>query len=181
MLFKPDLIDKIVRREKTQTRRPYYPDKHDIVWSIAEGKPPEIRAIFVIGRRRWAVGRDYSVQPGRGKRGVWWDCEKREYFDGAGTGVYPDGFKPLRIRITRIRIEDVRLISANDAIAEGFKDVWGFWATWCGFYDPKAVTLTNALIAFNGLHKRPDERYQAVALDFEIAQSKLTAPSGEGA
>ena len=63
------------------------------------------------GRCKWQIGCDYAVQPARGKAAV------------------------ARIRVTNIRQEDVRLISVEDAKAEGFKDPLQFLETWVSMHD----------------------------------------------
>ncbi len=48
MIFKPELVEKILAGEKTETRRKAKPD----------------------GAQRYVPGRTYAVQPGRTKKGV---------------------------------------------------------------------------------------------------------------
>ena len=83
MIFKPELVTKVLTGEKTQTRR-----KADY------------------GACRYTVGRDYAVQPGRGKKSV------------------------ARIRITDEHRELLSLISDEDARREGFDDKAAFFAYW---------------------------------------------------
>lgn len=56
MIFKPELVEKVLAREKTVTRRPV---KY-------EDTGFEIRAMPC----RYKVGRTYALQPGRGKKAV---------------------------------------------------------------------------------------------------------------
>ena len=83
MIFGQEMIEKIVNGEKKVTRR------------------------VTIGRYR--VGGVYSVQPGRGKKGV------------------------AKIRITDIRLETVGDINRREAILEGFntdnpvRDFFSYW------------------------------------------------------
>lgn len=90
MIFRPELARKIARGEKTQTRRPVKPgEKHC----------------------RYREGRDYAVQPGRGK--------------------------PSSFRILILAVEDQALgdLTYRDARAEGFKTRDEFQAYWRSLYD----------------------------------------------
>jgi hypothetical protein len=65
-------------------------------------------------RTKWEVGKEYAVQPGRGKAAVG------------------------RIQITNIRHEDVRYISDADVRAEGFSSDYSFLLTWTKMHDKAA-------------------------------------------
>lgn len=102
MLFKPELIEKILKGEKTQTRRIKKPGERLT-------KYPDGRKVAVVGALpdvtrhiKWVVGQTYAIQPGRGKEGV------------------------ARLRVLDIRVEVARDISESDAIAEGFSGVAEF-------------------------------------------------------
>lgn len=103
-------------------------------------------------RRLWYVGQSIAVQPGRGQKSVG------------------------RIEITAIRREDVRQISHEDAVAEGFKDTTEFWYTWIGMHDkPWLETFEYAndkgcLYEYGFWHKRPEHRYQAWVLEFRLVE-----------
>lgn len=94
MIFRPELARKIARGEKTMTRRPIKPgEKHC----------------------RYREGRDYAVQPGRGK--------------------------PAAFRILILTVEDQALgdLTYRDARAEGFKtrdEFQAYWTSLHGHYDP---------------------------------------------
>lgn len=94
MIFRPELARKIARGEKTQTRRPVKPgEKHC----------------------RYREGRDYAVQPGRGK--------------------------PSSLRILILAVEGQALgdLTYRDARAEGFKtrdEFQAYWRALYGSYDP---------------------------------------------
>jgi hypothetical protein len=180
MLFQEVLIEKIVCDKKTQTRRPI---KEGEVLRRKELPLGGWKNLAVVqnGRTKIAVGRDYAVQPGRGKQGVLWHPDTKvtitqdayELVVSRTGDTLTDGFVPLRIRVLSIRREDVRKISHNDAVAEGFSiGRMGFWKTWCGFYDPYILDLLNAEVYDNHartlLNKRPDELYQAWAYTFEV-------------
>ena len=159
MLFKPELINKIVLGEKTQTRRP-----------VKSTDPT------------WRVGKTYAVQPGRGQSGVWWNPQTKEWL--RFRSEYHGAVELLRIRILEIDSQDVRDISHADSIAEGFNtecDPKGkFLEIWCGFYDP--IMLVTPLMKDGQMdsaadHKprhislsdRPLELYMGWVLKFEIA------------
>lgn len=59
MLFSPDLVEKILRGEKTQTRRRRHGEN-----------PTGQRDGWVDEPCRYKAGRTYAVQPGRGKKAV---------------------------------------------------------------------------------------------------------------
>jgi hypothetical protein len=102
MLFKPELCEKILRDEKTQTRRlvkpgekgAIYPDGR--IWAVWDRS----------GHLKWEVGRTYAVCPGCGKPGIG------------------------RIRLTAIRKEGLLELSREDEIAEGFHLEGYFFITW---------------------------------------------------
>lgn len=193
MLFKWELIEKIVRGEKIQTRRPV--KEGEEFWRNHLGEPS---CITHNGRTKIAVGKDYAVQYGRGKPTAYYQKYRGESrmvrevlpyekykraFDKhgvtAGWHLQQSGYYPLRILITDIRREDVRNISLDDAIAEGFESRLDFWKVWCGFYDPSAWETTASIASqklmsrpyqspYMVLKKRPDELYQAWAYTFEV-------------
>lgn len=99
---------------------------------------------------KWEVGHTYAVQPARNRKAV------------------------ARIRITEICREDVRHIGAEDVVAEGFLSRFAFWRVWCGMHDKAALPLVNDALnggaASKAWHERPDERYQAWVLSFELVK-----------
>lgn len=101
---------------KTQTRRPVKRPEwgitsfHEGMAYAEEGVGEIIEVWGRRGYRKWAVGRTYAVQPGRGKKAVG------------------------RIRITKIRRERLRDITEDDAQAEGMqryqeRDYLGYYKT----------------------------------------------------
>ncbi|HEY5901534.1 MAG TPA: ASCH domain-containing protein [Anaerolineales bacterium] len=100
MNFKPELIEKILRGEKTQTRRLVgerdfcLPGLH-----LAEIKSVVIEDGYRDNRHRikWQVGQTYAICPGRGKQAVG------------------------RIQITAIRRERLQEITSDDCWAEGVR------------------------------------------------------------
>lgn len=103
--FKKELADRILAGKKTQTRRPV---KESDSFRFDGGAYPEVHRN---GRLLWYKPGIYAIQPGRGKPRVG------------------------HLQIKDIKIEDVRNISLEDAIAEGFESQLGFLATWIAFYD----------------------------------------------
>ncbi len=104
MIFKPEMVEKILAGEKSVTRRP-------VKW---EDTGFEVRNLPC----KYEVGKDYAVQPGRGKKAV-----------------------------GRIRVLDVQRgrlgVAATwpraEARREGFKvwrDLMHYWAVLYGGYDP---------------------------------------------
>ncbi|MBL8162442.1 MAG: hypothetical protein JNJ61_10690 [Anaerolineae bacterium] len=169
MQFKPELIERILAGEKTQTRRVVKPNERLI------GFMPGTRFANCVAIMRdqhphsikWQIGRDYSLQPGRGKIGV-------------GT----------RIRVTDLRLdEDVRQISEADARAEGFRNREEFLETWIAIND-KSANMTWVNLEFRKewkwytgrrwhpisydddpiayLMSRQAERYRAWVIQFEV-------------
>lgn len=125
MIFKPELLEKVLAGAKTQTRRPAH---YGEVAINPFGTPLmlideiDISKYFVIetvlnpnGNRRFKVNQSYAAQPGRGKPAQ------------------------ARIIVQKVRFEDVRNISQADAVAEGFRDRLEFWQTWCAFYCPRPM------------------------------------------
>lgn len=98
MFFKPEMIDKILAEEKTVTRRP----------------AKESASKGLHGDRwmpcRYEVDKDYSVQPGRGKKSV------------------------ARVRVLHVNREHVGAIGDADAELEGFEDRNDFRAYWHRLY-----------------------------------------------
>lgn len=115
---------------------------------------PDFNNIYSVcnGKRTvYQVGKDYAVQPGRTKPAI------------------------ARIRITGIRREDVREIDLEDVVAEGFKYEGEFLYTWCSMHDPKGYSEYFKQRVYPQqpavfLKSRPDNRYQAWALTFEVVK-----------
>lgn len=180
-IFKPELIDKIVVGKKTQTRRP---SKAGEVLRQIESPHGGYKPLGVYqhNRAKMLIGHDYAVVPGRGKPGVCWQSELQTWRETGMNNRCDDASKMLRIRVLDIRQEDVRNISVEDAIAEGFETRADFWRVWCGFYDTIALPLLEMSVAekrfLSGslqsdnarLKKRPDELYQAWAYTFEVVR-----------
>lgn len=135
--------ENVLSGDKVQTRRIVKPGHQARL--NADG---QIEAVTVNGRALWQVGKTIAVQPGRRAKSVG------------------------RIRITGIRREDVRQISDDDARAEGYTDKAGFWGIWTRMHDlPMAVEGDGHDQAWqNRLLDRPDDRYDAWVLAFELVE-----------
>ena len=152
MLFKRELVEKILMKWKWQTRRLRKPGEepgepiYDTYWdrySYTHVTSPN-------GRVKWKVGSTYAVQPGRGQKQV------------------------ARFRLLKIREEDVRGISNEDAFAEGFPVCaarYWFLKTWCGFHDKPGLKCLH--VDDDWLEERPVNRYRAWALDFELVEPAI--------
>lgn len=180
MLFKVALAEKIIKGEKTQTRRPVKPGER---LEMVDGLLTVMRG----HRLRMQQGRDYAVCYGRGKATRWYNADKcliphELYLKARGHSgaswredFAAKGWTEFRILLTDIRCEDVRDISHDDSIAEGFKSCVEFLETWAGFYDSSQLSvLRDAYWSDAQKHvlisDRPYRLYQAWAYTFEIAE-----------
>jgi hypothetical protein len=164
---------------KTQTRRPrsngecLYPASGNHRYA---GQPPLVET--PLGHIKWQVGRLYKVQPARGQQTIHY-----RPLMGVGSGYeaqsgQPGGnggkqWKPLQIRITDIRREDVRQISEADAVAEGFVNSDTYLGWRANHYDHKLWKVwdekTVDLVGWREfIAARPAYLYDAWALTFEV-------------
>lgn len=135
ILFKPELAAKVMDGSKTQTRRLVQP-----------GDEKRFSSVFAINdskppRKRWQIDQTYAVIPGMYNKGIG------------------------RIRILKIEYDpDVRLISEEDAHAEGFGNAVQFLRVW--------VSLCDKTFAKDNDHiwERPANLYNAWKLTFEVAK-----------
>lgn len=181
MLFKPELALKILTGEKTQTRRPIKAGEKLV-------ERDGLKTVLTAGGRiKIQVGRDYAVQFGYGKPTRFWNPETSEMMSWdayeANRVEHGDvhmfwvfrqnGFIPMRIRMTEIRCEDVRNISYDDTLDEGFEYYEKFLSVWCAFYDQKSLPIvTDSYYSTSQIHvlmsARPEHKYQAWAYTFEL-------------
>jgi uncharacterized protein YhfF len=119
MLFKPELCEKILKGEKTQTRRIKKSGERFVDYL------PGGKAVFTERRTKWVVGQTYAICPGRGKPAVG------------------------RIRLLDIREERVKDISEADAIVEGVdKNCPGDWQNCPGCLDLKRCDAEGEYIRY---------------------------------
>jgi hypothetical protein len=119
VIFRPVLVDKILKGSKTVTRRPlkrYVPPVSP--WIVTKGGerrrrpiPSTIEIGGVTFLRPYKVGKVLPIQKGRGKPAV------------------------THVRITGLRTERVGAITHLDARAEGFRTTGEFKAYWTRLYD----------------------------------------------
>jgi len=154
MIFQHTL-DKVLNGTKTQTRRIVQPGDTVLnYWrnpiSSFNAGGCEIGVVKRNGRDLWQAFNSYAVQMGRGKPAV------------------------ARMLIRYIRREDVRCISHEDVIAEGFGDETEFLKIWIAMHDKSA--LDRYIKSQDGFDRdmylagRPAERYDAWALTFAVVE-----------
>lgn len=171
--FKPELLQKIVAGEKTQTRRP-----------VKEGEQlTELGGLKTVlsysGRIKYQVGRSYACTYGRGKPTARWGYSEAgenkllvtwdEYCNWKDHADFAEKYPLVRYQLTDIRQEDVRKISLHDSIQEGFFDTLGFLETWCNFYDIMALNHDFWFEKFR-LEQRPDHLYDGFAYTFQLVE-----------
>ncbi len=112
MIFRPLLIDAIREGLKSETRRLMLPGD-EIESREGPGSPGRMTKRLQVrradGRLRWATGRIYWAQPGRGQFGT------------------------LRYTISDIFLERLQAITIEGAVREGISNVnpvWAFGALW---------------------------------------------------
>lgn len=125
MLFKPELAQKVLSGEKTQTRRLGKPGFKP--WYRYDETIPAV-VVTELHRPVWQVGKTYAVCPGRGKHSIG------------------------RIRLVKIRREQVGAITETDALAEGFSDRRAF------------------INAFKAINPKADPEDLVWVLDFELVK-----------
>jgi hypothetical protein len=161
--------EKVLSGEKTQTRRLW--KQYEILlrdyWTVEGGQDRVIQASDpnISTRTIWQVGKDYAIQPGRGKKSVG------------------------RFVVTALRDhEDVRNISDIDVRAEGFDSKWAFLQTWTAMRDPSAHWCFDAqrvdywintgkrreLVGWETVQEiiagRPVEHYKAWPITFKLCE-----------
>ncbi len=138
-------INAVLSGEKTQTSRIVKAGQRLIRLEQPFGGYKNIEIRTVNDHVLYRVGSTYSVQGGRGQKGVG------------------------RIEITSIARKDVRDITEAEVKAEGFASDNDFFNVWCAMHDPDML-----LWALKGLSlkTRSKERYQAWVLTFKKVDEK---------
>lgn len=142
-------FEKVLDGSKVATSRIVKPG--DMANALTTG---EIFAVTAGSRLVYALGKDYAVQPGRGKKAVG------------------------RVRITGIDRYDVRTITGAQARAEGFRDKYQFLLLWCEMHDPAFhknwLLLCGEDVAEYAcptiIRERPAALYDAWLLTFELVK-----------
>jgi len=191
MQFTQERAIQVFNETKTQTRRPVHDRDVAIITHLPDTDQGFHGCDSVYSANgaalRYLVGHTYAVQPGRGKPALWWHtlngkCEalpnpvpmllsyKHQFGNEWETRLNDAGYYQARIKLLEIWREDVRNISLEDAVAEGFKDQAGFWEAWIMMYDR---VLRRELVrhgSITGLPDRPKVLYMAWALRFELVK-----------
>lgn len=182
MIFAPEEAKKILARQKTQTRRLIKNDAN--IQEELTGK--SIRRVIQYspgypgGRVKWEVGKTYAVQPDRGKPALWVNydhpCYDIDIWENITTAdkeiAAKQGYQPGRIKITRIRAEQLQNISGADAVAEGI-DLYQSGRFWILSRDDNAVLAYMTL--WNSLHTKKGTRWEdnpeVWVIEFELVDS----------
>lgn len=135
MIFKPELVALVLKGKKTATRR------------IANGRDA----------CRYRVGRDYAVQPGRGKPQV------------------------ARITITDVERQALRQLTFDDAIAEGFRTRAEFARYWMRLhelgYEPSGATADQLLDHW--IERHGDTQVWAIRFELVVLPTPPLYPTQE--
>lgn len=127
-------IDKVLSGEKTQTRRIVKPGEDNVRRYSVYSNQPAIETVVNGDRVVYQIGKDYAVQPGRGKPAV------------------------ARIRVTGLRREDVRTISDDDVKAEGFSSREEFLYAWVSMHDANAAFCEDVIGGWAQWRRLPGEK-----------------------
>lgn len=107
-----------------------------------------------------------------------------DFVDWTRQKLLTHGWQPLRIRVLSIRREDVREISEEDVLAEGFGTRAAFLLAWIAMHDKQAVRKDQFVMSkyvsaelldgvlMGRLWDRPFSRYDAWVLTFELAKDE---------
>jgi hypothetical protein len=105
VIFRPEMVEKILAGEKTVTRRPVK-FEIDTTW----GQEPIKRAL----PSRYIVGKDYAMQPGRGKAAI---------------------ERILILSVTRCELRPFDVVQREEeAVREGFETWQAFVNYWVSLY-----------------------------------------------
>jgi hypothetical protein len=128
------------------------------------------------GRLKWAVGRDYAVQPGGGMPSVYWldgpfgkewatpDKWKTQAsgisYTPQNLGGFIEGWRPLRILISDIRQERLQDISEADAVAEGCQNTCQPYYSWGDVYETGCTAREDYAELWDASNTRKGTRWQ---------------------
>ena len=137
--------------DKTETSRLVH--EGDYTWVCGEmdapWKPRGFTSLYssvhhASDRPRFVAGKDYPIEPGRGKKSVG------------------------RYRILTIWRQDVRTMLLAQREAEGFHDLYGFWMVWGKMYDAGFLSKNGIYAYCAELKNRPEDRYRAWRMEIEV-------------
>lgn len=187
MLFKMQLIEKIVRGEKCETRRLVKPDSNIFF-------TPKFTCVIRNGRTLYETGKTYTICYGRAKPQVFYmwfraaemrdepvldfahlvtarvgetrvtaeSLAKDQCGDEWKLRLVELGYKPLSIRLTALRQEALQEITFSSAIAEGVLPT------------PEYTAEENFSILWDTINKKKGERWQdnpqVYVLGFEVVK-----------
>lgn len=150
MIFQYHTLEKVLAGTKTQSRRLIKPDETLV---SVENPFGGYKPLYVRNNRNYSrlytIGQTYLVQRKSGQN------------EGA-----------VRIRIDNITRQDVRQITDQDAIAEGYRSAYNFMCWWCAINDP-IIVVGNQIVRIEWdtkLRRRPDKKYQAWVLSFHLVK-----------
>ena len=132
MIFRPELVDKVVAATKTQTRRRMSPNPNS----------PWYRE-----RCQYKAGREYAVQPGRGKTSV------------------------AHIRVDRVEAVRLDALTPAEARAEGFETVEQFQDYWRSLHGGKFPGHEWVwMLEFTVTERAEYDRQHALEIDMAVMQ-----------
>lgn len=150
MLMKEELAQSIIDGTKRQTRRPIKTGEKLITMD-------GVKTVMSADSKRikYQVGREYSIQYGRGLPTRWfrdndahllplemfkeWHGIQGDYGEFRADVLRANDYIPLKIKLLDIWAEDVRTINLGASLAEGFSGADEFLCTWAEFYDKKIL------------------------------------------
>lgn len=180
MLMKEELVRLVIEGKKLQTRRPI---KAGEALVTVDG----VRTVTMANGKRikYQVGREYSLQYGRGLPTRLWHKDEglmdwafyRDSLANQGQQFLEIsklmGWHPLKYKLLDVWAEDVRGISYENSKLEGFSCADEFLCTWTNFYDAK-------LDARYGHHGSGEEEAFVIWVDPKVNKSLYISRDVEG-
>jgi hypothetical protein len=145
MIFSEKSVEGLLSGRKTQSRRLVKDGEMLVPNDTYKEGNVFLKSDVVVHkfRPKWRVNKDYSVQLGRGRKGL-----------------------SFRVKIVGIRKERLLDISEEDAKREGYKNIWDFISAFCNLNKIipnayEALMVSNGEITFSNtkLKKRIKEYY----------------------
>lgn len=192
MLFKPELAYKVLRGEKTETRRIVKEGQRLLDSSSGMAKGVYHTTVYGyyaldgMGQRTyfnghkdrtvWQVGRDYPVQPGRGKKTLLWRPDDLGY---NGVSIWEGeqheelfnwGWRKGYLTVDDLWREDVRNISEASVKAEGFDKRYEFLLIWMSMHDKAGFKDYTDWARWQALARWTVDDAAKIAMEPEIAE-----------